>query len=443
MKRMKKWLAAGLALVMLAGCLTGCSGSAMSDANQNNGGNSSGGNAGNEAGGGNSGSEKTEIVIGRVAPLTGPLAAFANGSPQVEEYAISTINEAGGIEVEGKKLPVRFVIADSESDPTKASEAATKLIESEGVDIMITSHTDATTIPVAAACEKAGVVCLSVDTPAEAWMGGGPYQYCYHAGFNTENELSCFYDAWELAGTNKTVGIMAANDDEGITLSGAMAEFADSRGYTVVDPGKYTSGSNDYTSIIKALKENNCDIVVGVMLTTDFATFWSQCKENNYQPKICTVAKATLFAEDLLAIGPNGEGDGVVSEVWWTANHPFKSSITGASCQELGQWWCDNMNASYAPATMGYKYANVEILVDVLTRAASLDRDKILTAVEATDLDTCIGHVSYNGDHVSVMSLVTGQWTWDAESGSYVQEIIANTQIPDVPVTKELHVLGN
>lgn len=436
MRKMKKWLAAGLAFTMLAGSLTGCSGSAMSEANQSNGG---GAAAEGEAGGGDG---KNEIVVGRVAPLTGPLAAFANGSPEVEEYAISTVNEAGGIEIDGQKYTVRFEIADSESDPTKASEAATNLIESKGVDIMITSHTDATTIPVAAACEKAGIICLSVDTPAEAWMGGGPYTNCYHAGFNTENELSCFYDAWEKAGTNKKVGIMAANDDEGIALSTAMIDFAKAKGYETVDPGKYTSGSNDYTSIIKTLKEENCEVIVGVMLTTDFATFWSQCKENNYTPKVCTVAKATLFVEDVMAIGPNGEADGIVSEVWWTANHPFKSSLTGATCQELGQWWCDNMKAAYAPATMGYKYANVEILVDVLKRAGSMDKEKLLAAIEATDLDTCIGHVAYNEDHVSVMSLVTGQWSWDAEAGTYVQDIVSNTQITDVPITKELKVLG-
>lgn len=435
MNSMKKGLAALLCLCLVM--LTGCGQSAISESKQNNADSSSESGEAKGSGGG----EKTEIVVGRVAPLTGPLAAFANGSPKVEEYAIKSVNEAGGIEVDGEKLPVRFVIADSESDTTKASEAATKLIESEGVDIMITSHTDATTIPVAAACEKAGIVCLSVDTPTEPWIGGGPYQYSYHAGFNTENELLCFYDAWELADTNKTIGIMAANDDEGIVLSTAMTEFAAEKGYTAIDPGKYTSGSNDYTSIIKELKAKNCEVIVGVMLTTDFATFWKQCKENNYQPKICTVAKATLFVEDMLAIGPNGEGDGIISEVWWTANHPFNSSLTGETSQELGAWWCENMNADYAPATMGYKYANVEILTDVLTRAGSLDRDKILTAIEETNLDTCIGNIQYNEDHVSIMSLVTGQWTWDAEAKTYTQEIIANTQIPDLEITKEISLL--
>ena len=150
-------------------------------------------------------------------------------------------------------------MVDSESDTTKASEGATKLLNESGIDVMITSHTADTVNPVSAACERAGIPCISVDTPADAWAANGPYTYSYHAGFNTENELSCFADAWDAIDSNKTVGILAANDAEGIEMSGAIAEFAESRGYTVVDPGRFTSGTSDYTSIINDLKNAECD----------------------------------------------------------------------------------------------------------------------------------------------------------------------------------------
>ena len=115
--------------------------------------------------------------MGRVAPMTGSLASFGKGSLDVEEYAIESINADGGIYLEeyGKKLPVRFVMVDSESDTTKASEGATKLLNESGIDVMITSHTADTVNPVSAACERAGIPCISVDTPADAWAANGPY----------------------------------------------------------------------------------------------------------------------------------------------------------------------------------------------------------------------------------------------------------------------------
>ena len=64
--------------------LSGCSGSGN--------GSNSGGAASTPSGGSSNGAEKTEIVVGRVAPMTGSLASFGKGSLDVEEYAIESIN---------------------------------------------------------------------------------------------------------------------------------------------------------------------------------------------------------------------------------------------------------------------------------------------------------------------------------------------------------------
>lgn len=418
MKKLKRILALVCAMTMIFS-LTACggSGSAKKD------------------------SDKEYILVGRVAPLTGALASFGKGSLEIENAAVEQLNKDGGIYIKeyDKKLPIKFVIADSESDTTKASEAATKLINNDKIDIMIVSHTVDTVNPVTAACERAGIPCISVDAPADAWLSGGPYQTSFHAFFNTENELSCFKDAWDMVETNKKIGILAANDNEGMELSSAISDFAKKAGYEVVDPGRYTSGASDYTSIINDLQKNDCDIIVGVMLTPDFATFWKQCHQQGYVPKVSTIAKACLFRADVDAIGDNGLASGVISEVWWTPNHPFSSSLTGQSSKELGDMWTEMFNEP-APATAGYKHANVEILVDILKRAESLDTDKIVAAAEETDLDTIVGHVKYNKDHVAIMSLVTGQWIYNSD-GTWTQQIIANTQIPDCPTTADIQVV--
>lgn len=386
---------------------------------------------------------KDSIVVGRVVPLTGALASFGDGTPYVEQTAIDYINDTyGGVYVEelDKTLPLELVYLDSESDITKASEAANTLITSYNIDVMIVSNTVDTVNPVSAACERYSIPCISVDAPADAWLDGGPYTYSYHAFFNTENELSCFIDAWDLLDSNKKVGILAANDAEGIEVATAVKDIAEARGYEIVDPGRYTSGTNDYTSIIDTLKKADCDIVMGVMVTPDFATFWEQCNQNNYVPLGVTVAKATLFKADVASIG-NSLGNGVISEVWWSASFPFSSSLTGQSSQELAdQWIADMSGYDYAAATVGYKHANVEILYDILSRAQSLDADKIVAAAAETDLDTAVGNVQYNKDHVSIMNLVTGQWVL-GDDGTWTQEIIANPQIPDVPITADVMVL--
>ena len=378
------------------------------------------------------------ITVGVVYPQTGALAAFGAGTEEMYGYAVDEINQAGGIEVDGSAKQIELVYADSESDPTKASEAANNLISSKDIDIMLTAKTADTTVPVAAACERAGVVCLSVDTPDEAWATSD-YQYSFHAGFNTENELNSFKDAWDAAGiSGGKVGVMHATDTEGQTMIGAISEFCEANGYQAYDPGAYTSGATDYTSVINNLKKENCDAVVGVMLTSDFGTFYSQLKSSGYMPKVTTVAKATLFKEDVDAAGADGLADGLCSEVWWTPSHPYKSSITGETCEEIGKKWMELTGTSYAPATAGYDYANVEILYNVLKNAGTLDTKALVAAADELSVDTVIGKVDFGDQHYSVQPLVTGQWIYNKDDKSWTQEIIANTQVPDCKTTAKI-----
>ena len=81
-------------------------------------------------------------------------------------------------------------------------------------------------------------------------------------------------------------------------------------------------------------------------------------------PEVCTVAKAAVFEEDVAAVG----ADRLCSEGWWTTEYPYVSSISGESCEEIGQQWLKLTKDSYVSALAGYDYANVEILYQILKR---------------------------------------------------------------------------
>ena len=63
-----------------------------------------------------------------------------------------------------------------------------------------------------------------------------------------------------------------------------------------------------------------------------------------------TVAKAILFPQSVEALGENGHN--LSSEVWWSANHPFKSSLTGKTGRELADQW-ENGNRASIDAALG------------------------------------------------------------------------------------------
>ena len=99
---------------------------------------------------------RDHILIGRPLPLTGPVAAFTESSPWLDNKALADLNKDGGIYIKeiGKKLPLKVKIVDTQSNPTKAAELASKLIVKDKVDIMYVSATPATVNPVSAVCER-------------------------------------------------------------------------------------------------------------------------------------------------------------------------------------------------------------------------------------------------------------------------------------------------
>ncbi len=424
-KRTSRILAVALAAVMLLAMLAACGPS----------GDTPGGNTG--APSGDDGEEKESILVGRVVPLTGSIANFGAGTPFIEEAAVEAINAEGGIYIEeyGKKLPIEFVVADSESNLTKASEAATKLILEDGVDIMIASHTADTVLPVAAVCERYQVPCITVDAPLDMWLDGGPYEYCYHAFFNSQTELEGFSAAWEIIGTNKKVGLLCANDTEGTLFAEGMTEIAKHlEGYEIVDPGRFTSGTNDFTDIINTFIEQDVEIITGPVITPDFSTFWKQCKTMGYTPKISAIDKANLFLSDVIAYGDN-IGNGLLSEIWWDASMETASSLTGQTSQELADMYLEyNTDIQFAPGPIGYKHANVEILVDALQRAQSLEPEKILAALDETNLDTIVGHIEYDDDNACIMTIAIGQWVVN-DAGEWEQHIVSNEYLPSIPLS--------
>jgi branched-chain amino acid transport system substrate-binding protein len=63
-----------------------------------------------------------------------------------------------------------------------------------------------------------------------------------------------------------------------------------------------------------------------------------------------------------------------------------------------------------ATATTGPAYAAVQILADSVSRSGGLDREALRDAIAATDLDTVIGHVTFNPDGTGNVLTIFNQW---------------------------------
>lgn len=383
--------------------------------------------------------------IGKIGPVTGPIAGFGEAT----SWTIEQLKDVMA------KLPVSVEIIekDSQSNPNRAAEVATELIEKDGVKLLLAKGTPDTTNPVADQAELNGVPCITDDAPWQPYFfgrGGDPakgFKWTYHAFWGLEDVIANFVSIWDSSGAAKIVGGLFPNDADGnawgdpkIGFPGPLA----TAGYKLLDPGRYQNLNNDFSSQIAAFKEAGVEIVTGVMIPPDFATFWSQAAQQGFKPKVVTVGKALLFPSSIEALGDRG--DGLTTEIWWSPSHPFKSSLTGQSAADL----C----AAYTAATgkpwtqpLGFGHALFELAFDVIKRTKDLnDPESVLAALTETQIDTIIGPISWKGGpnnpvkNVCKTPLVGGQWT-KTDKG-YDLVITNNPQQPNIPVGGKLRLLG-
>jgi branched-chain amino acid transport system substrate-binding protein len=387
------------------------------------------------------------IKIGHVSPKTGPLAGFG----EADNFILGQVRGilSPGLSVSGKTYPVQVISKDSQSSGSRASEVASELILGDKVDLILASAAPDTTNPVADQAEVNEVPCITTNCPWQPYFFGRKgdpkkgFTWTYHFFWGLEDVIAAFLALWDGMPTNKVVGGVFPNDADGnawgdakLGLPPALAQA----GYKLIDPGRYQVMNNDFTSQITAYKNAGCEIVTGNMIPPDFATFWSQCAQQGFRPKIVTIGKALLFPSVIDSLG--ARGNGLTSEIWWTPNHPFKSGLTGQSAKQLADAY---VTATRRPWTqpIGFQHALFEIAIDVLKRSKALEPKAILDAIVATDYKSMVGPVKWSGQpvkNVTKTPLVAGQWQRAGDKFELV--ITTNRPAPEIPVGGKLQPLA-
>jgi branched-chain amino acid transport system substrate-binding protein len=389
------------------------------------------------------------IKFGYVSPQTGPLAPFA----EADNFVIAGVQAAlrDGMKIGGKTHPVEILVKDSQSNPNRAAEVANDLILSDEVDIMLVASTPETTNPVSDQCEVNAVPCISTVAPWQPWFftrGGDPaegFQWTYHFFWGLEDVISVFINMWDKLDTNKVVGGLFPNDGDGNAWGDKKLGFPpvlDAKGYELVDPGRYQNLTDDFTAQISAFKKVGAEIVTGVVIPPDWTTFWNQANQQGFRPKAASIGKALLFPVAVEALGDAAHN--LSTEIWWSPNHPFSSSLTGVGAGDLSGAYTSNTGKQWTQP-IGFVHALFEVAVDVMKRTAEVgNSEATLEALTQTKLETIVGPLDWSGGpvkNVAKTPLVGGQWRLGGQF-KYNLVITSNETAPAVPVGGDMEVIA-
>lgn len=378
------------------------------------------------------GAEKP-IVIG--APLA---TAFLYGwdAERGIKLAADEINAAGGVKVGPVKRPLKVEVIDTRDlEPgVPVSEALLgleKLILEKKADFIVggpvRSEAALAAMDILSKYKKVSIITTGVLTPAyqkKIESNYSKYKYCFrntsHVGVMMGEFVTLLEDMKKNYGFN-TAAIMVQDVEHARKGGEAMQKALTDKGWTVIAPKIYPTGTTDYSVGLSDAAKKGAQILflwMDMPESTILLKQWADMKMKSIPVGFVNAAEQPGFMK-----ASGGKGEYLIVNLVNGGNAPAK--ITPWTMK-----FVDAYKKKWGLEPEGYgtssSYMAVYQLKDAIERAGSIDSDKVITALESQDLMGVYGRMRFDPKtHQIIPSLdpkegaVTGIIQW--QNGKRVQ----------------------
>ncbi len=206
------------------------------------------------------------VRIGVVAELTGDIPAVGASCRNAAELAAAEVNDAGGLNLGGRKHKIRLYIEDTGGSADRSASAARKLITQKEVTAIVGPNASRYAVPASDVAESSRVVLITPwsttpNTTRDATTGA-PKRYVFRACFTDpfQGKVVARFARDELkAGRAAVLYDVASEYNKGIAEI-FKASFEEKRG-RVVAFETYTTNDTDFSAQLTRIRRARPDVV--------------------------------------------------------------------------------------------------------------------------------------------------------------------------------------
>ncbi len=346
------------------------------------------------------------IKIGLVAPLTGDVKTFGESTRNGFTIAVEEANAKGGINGDS----IKMYIADDRNDPTEARNAGSKLINQDGVKLIIGSVSSKCSIPLSEVCQSASAVMISpTSTNPKVTVNDD----------NSRKDFifrACFIDPFQgMVAAKFAVGDLKAKTsailyDVGNDYVKGLAEFYRDNfqklGGKMVAYESYTKDDTDFSALLTKIKRANPDVLY----------------VPDYYNKVGLIAKqARQLGIKAILMGGDGwdspdmmkiAGDAIIGGY-------FTNHYSPADPRPEVQAWVKKYEAKFgskpdALATLAYDATT--LMLEAIKVAKTANPPEVRTALQNfKGLNTVSGSISYDASGNPIKDAVILKYTKDGQ----------------------------
>ena len=345
-----------------------------------------------------------QIVIGASLPLSGALASFGAFQRWGYEKAVAEANAAGGLVVGSKRIRVRLVIRDDQTNAVTSAANVETLISRDRATALLGSCTPALVNAGALVAERHHLPMVTGCDPKHAFTSVRPWRSIWDIFFDEQDLANAPFEALASveASTNRRVAILHDNGPDGEVVGGRYwPVLARKYGWTVVVSATFPVDNTQFMSILAQAKARNADLVLVDATTPQAISIRQQMAAIGYRPKALVMEKGAEPAQFANALGRLA--DGVLVGGYWDAlaGYPGAKDLMLAYQRETGKPASQHIADSYTAA---------KVLLQAISAAGSLVPAAINTAIGRTDGEFVVGRVHFDAQHFARLPIVSMQW---------------------------------
>jgi branched-chain amino acid transport system substrate-binding protein len=360
---------------------------------------------------------RTEIVIGAINAMTGPEAMVGNEHRWAYQTAVADVNAKGGVFVKelNKKLPVRLIVVDDQSDQAKSAAAAEQLIKKDNVDFLLGSVDTPLNIASGAVVEKYKKLMVNAvmfTNVAEEQKFSWVVDSFFDPGALLNAAVATLAPI-AIADRPKNWCVLVGDNPDGEAFGGGAKAFIEgskeadgtNSGYKVALYQKFIEGTADFSSSIQQMKANKCDALLTLIGPSDAIALVRQIKEAKLDLKYIWGARGMWPIEFGEALGK--DANYIVSDGHWA------EGLGAPGSKELGDRYRAQFGATKNSVVIGNPYSAVQALFQAIETAGSIDGQKVRDVYFSGTFvakGTTEGDLAFNNKGVANFSPVALQW---------------------------------
>ncbi|SEK60116.1 branched-chain amino acid transport system substrate-binding protein [Haloferax larsenii] len=296
----------GLSLVgATAGCLESDEESTPTESNGGGGGGGSDGGEDTTTASDDSGS-MSSYTIGMVDSLTGSLAPYGERNTRGRKLAVEAINEVG---IGEDETPLNIAVEDDESTNQGGVSAAQKLVNQNGVPLLIGSVGSGVSIAIHdSVVNDAGVVQISQNSTSPELTTRPELLRMSPSGAAKGKALANLVND----DGHDTVAVTWINNDYGTGLSDVFAEtFESELGGTVEYNQPHDQGQSSYSGILTEMASTDASAWVFITYANEFTVMANEGFDQGYNTQVDYYGAESTIADSIIENTPAGSMDGM------------------------------------------------------------------------------------------------------------------------------------